>query len=58
MRRLASVPVWLAWLAAGAAGCFGPVETDCELSASAPELLTLQDRYVLGSRATKPSWSF
>lgn len=52
MLRFASVPVCLAWLVAAAAGCFGPVEPDCELSASDPELLTLQDRYALGSRAT------
>ena len=52
MLRLAFVPVCLAWLAAGVAGCFGPVDVDCELSAPVPTLPTLQDRYALGSRAT------
>jgi hypothetical protein len=52
MLRLASVPLCLAWLAACVAGCFGPVDADCELDAPPPKLLTLQDRYALGSGAT------
>jgi MYXO-CTERM domain-containing protein len=36
----------------GAAGCFGPVDVDCELSPPQPKFHALQDRYALGSRAT------
>ena len=52
MLRFASVPVCLAWIVAGVAGCFGPSEVDCALSPPELEFHALQDRYALGSRAT------
>ena len=56
MLRFASVPLCLAFVATGTAGCYGSSDVDCELSPLEPKIKGLQKRYALGSRATVDVW--
>lgn len=56
MLRFASVPLCLAFVATGTAGCYGSSDLDCELSPLEPKIKGLQKRYAMGSRATIDVW--